>query len=45
MRLYLLGVYYTVLTIATVGYGDITPNTQGIPSSPQSSEPTSACSS
>lgn len=28
MRKYLLGVYYTVVTITTVGFGDITPSNQ-----------------
>ena len=29
IRLYLLSIYYTILTIATVGFGDITPRTIG----------------
>ena len=28
VRLYLLGVYYTIVTITTVGFGDITPSNQ-----------------
>lgn len=29
LRLYLLGIYYTVSTIATVGFGDLTPVSVG----------------
>lgn len=29
VRLYLLSIYYTIMTIATVGFGDITPQTVG----------------